>query len=84
MKAKKIRALSGFAGTAYLYELHTGQRVVASAANVPFSGPETLVFPADVNGKVTGWSEIGGGRGYMDCDRAIEEMEASGAAEWEV
>lgn len=80
MKAKKIRKLGGFAGTAYLYELHTGQRVVASATYVPLSGPETLVFPADSDGRVTSWTEIGGGKNYMDCDRAIEEMEARDAS----
>ena len=47
--------------------------VISSGTNVMFSGPETLIFPADEDGEVTSWCEIGGSRGYIDPDRAIRE-----------
>lgn len=36
--------------------------IVVSAALVLFSGPETYIFPADVNGEVTDWCEMDGSR----------------------
>lgn len=48
---------------------------VVSSVNAPFSGFETLVFPANADGKVTDWGEVAGGRG-MSREQAIAELEA--------
>ena len=46
--------------------------VIVSAANVPFSGPETYIFPADENGEVIDWVELGGSfRGALDHEQAL-------------
>ena len=57
-------------------EAHTAEYAVASGVHSAFfpHGPETLVFSADANGEVTDFGEIGGGKGYVDPDRAIESM----------
>lgn len=36
---------------------------VVSSINAPFSGPETLAFPATAEGDVTGYLEVAGWRG---------------------
>lgn len=51
----------------------TTEWVVVSAANVMFSGPEVLIFPADEEGVVTSWGEIGGYRGGLSHTVAIED-----------
>ena len=49
--------------------------VVVSAADVPFSGPETYIFPADFTGKVTDWSELPGSqRGEVSHADALADM----------
>lgn len=77
-----------FTGTAFLYRMDppltyqtyevdgTSERiteyVVASAADVMFSGPETYIFPADSDGEVIDWGELEGSfRGDLCCDEAI-------------
>lgn len=46
--------------------------VIVSAANVPYSGPETYIFSADENGNVTNWSELPGSyRGDLDHENAL-------------
>lgn len=51
--------------------------VIASAARVLFSGPETLVFAADESGKVRSWIGLPGSeRGTLDCDAAAERFAA--------
>jgi hypothetical protein len=46
--------------------------VVVSASNVPYSGPETYIFPADDQGAVLNWSELSGSfKGALDHDQAI-------------
>lgn len=67
-----------------VYELNPpvqGNKYVLASAVDPhplypseFAYPETLVFPSDEEGNVKDYGEIGGGRGYRDCDRAIREM----------
>ena len=51
MKAKRIKEMEGWKGRAYLYELDEPldghNYVIVSAAVVPYSGPETYIFPAD-------------------------------------
>jgi hypothetical protein len=36
--------------------------VIVSSANVPFSGPETYIFPANARGNVVNWGELEGSR----------------------
>lgn len=48
--------------------------VVVSAVDAMYSGPETLVFPADSEGNVASWGDIGGGRGYKDHSIALLGM----------
>ena len=67
-----VKELSGFQGRACLVE-HEGKHYVVSSADAPFSGPETLVFPADESGKVTSWTEVAGGR-QMTREEAIENL----------
>lgn len=74
--ARLIKELSGFTGTAKLYELSEplddATHVVVSAADVPYSGPETFIFPADAKGEVTGWGELDGSyRGGLSHDAAL-------------
>ena len=48
--------------------------VVVSAAIVDYSGPETLIFGADKNGKVLEWLELPGSfRGALDHVRALHD-----------
>ena len=71
-----LRQLDTFNGNARLYELsseigydidweteepaaHT-RFVAVSAVNVPFSGIETYIFPADADGNVLNWLELDG------------------------
>lgn len=47
--------------------------VVVSATNVPYSGPETYIFPGDDTGKITGWGELEGSyKGGLDHTKALE------------
>ena len=78
MEAKLVKRLTGgeFRGDARLYKLsdpldgHT--LVVVSAAVVPFSGPETYIFPANEQGEITDFGELNGsGRGYLDHREAL-------------
>jgi len=73
---KKIKDLSGFTGSAALFELSEpldGYKfVVASAANAMFSGPETYLFGANKNGVVQDWGELAGSsRGIYDHEAAL-------------
>ena len=36
---------------------------IVSETVVPFTGLETLIFPADAEGTITNWIEVGGGKG---------------------
>ena len=47
---------------------------VVSSIHAPFSGFETLVFPADSKGNITDWGEVAGGRGADRAD-AIADLE---------
>lgn len=49
------------------------EHFIASYADVPFSGPEVLVFPATVTGEVTDWLEVDGGRGYGSLESFLAE-----------
>lgn len=82
MYAYKIRDLDGFTGRATLYRVsdyvevegtdEVFQYIVVSATVVPSSGPETYIFPADENGKITDWGELPGSyRGGLDHAQAL-------------
>lgn len=80
-----VKQMEGFIGDARLYKLSeavdadgwansvvTTDYVVVSAVVVPFSGPETYIFPADGEGRITSWSEMKGSfRGGLDHARAL-------------
>jgi hypothetical protein len=51
-----------------------GKFFVVSSVYAMFSGFETLVFPADQEGKVTDWMEVAGGRG-MSRAKAIDDLD---------
>jgi len=75
--AKLIRVLMGFRGNAQLYEMNPPYEhhkyVVVSAADVPFSGPETYIFPADEKGTVVDWMEMDGSyHGGLSHQQALE------------
>jgi hypothetical protein len=49
--------------------------VVVSAAVVPFSGPETYLFPADEHGTITDWRELTGSqRGTLDHATVLSDL----------
>lgn len=50
-----------------------GNYFLASFSNVPYTGPEILVFPADKNGSVDDWGEVDGGRNYQNLAEFISE-----------
>jgi hypothetical protein len=50
----------------------TTEYVIVSAAVVPYSGPETYIFPANASGEVTDWGELDGSyKGGLDHDEAL-------------
>ena len=50
----------------------TSEYVVVSAVVAMFSGPETYIFPADADGRVTDWGELRGSfRGALDHEAAL-------------
>ena len=51
----------------------TSDYFVVSFADVPFSGPEVLVFPATSDGKIINWIEIDGGRDYSSLEMFLTE-----------
>jgi len=72
-----VKNLDNFTGDARLYKLDPpmdgNQYVVVSATIVPFSGPETCIFPSNEDGKVTSWGELYGSfRGGLDHQQALE------------
>lgn len=80
--------IKGFRGDARLYRLDpplthndyfdgeiTHEYVVVSAANDPYSGPETYIFPADEKGNVTSWGELTGSqRGTLDHEAVLSDL----------
>jgi hypothetical protein len=93
MQATFVRDLDNFQGEAKLYKLTPPLQyqpwddepatevefVAVSAVVAMFSGPETYVFPADEDGKLTDWGEMPGSfKGALDHQRAIDRLVASG------
>lgn len=76
-----LRKLDGFTGDARLFKLsepvetrggHKTDHVVVSATDAILTGPETYIFPADLNGKVTYWREMDGSfQGGLSHSEAI-------------
>lgn len=55
------------------YETATHVYVIVSAVVAFGQGPETYIFPADAEGKVTNWGELDGSfKGGLDHARALQ------------
>lgn len=77
--------LSGSGARQVLVRRGTRYFVVSSVV-APFSGYETLVFPADQEGNITDWGEVAGGRGVSRAgaiaDLAGATFGPDGEREW--
>lgn len=72
------KKLNGFRGDARVYHLSEpldgAEYVVVSAVVVPYSGPETYIFPADENGEIVDYGELDGSyRGGLDHELALAQ-----------
>lgn len=74
---KKKYKIIKFIGIDKALLLHDYKYFLASFADVPYAGPEVLVFPSNENGEVLEWIEVDGGRGF----RTLEEFLTSGILE---
>ena len=77
MKATFVKSVEG-QGHKALYKLNPPleghEFVVVSSVHAMFTGPETYIFPADKNGKVTNWGELPGSyRGGLNHIKALED-----------
>lgn len=68
--------LPEFNGSAALYKLDPpldgNEFVIISAAEVPYTGPETYIFPASEDGQIAEWMELDGSfRGGLDHAEAL-------------
>lgn len=73
--AKRILEIAG-RGTKILWELcpplEGNHYVITSSVDVPFTGPETYVFPATPAGEIVSWGELPGSyRGGLSAEEAI-------------
>lgn len=77
-----LRKLDDFRGDARLYILsepmthnyddEKSSYVIVSAADAPFSGPETYIFLANEDGEVINWGELDGSfRGGLNHEKAL-------------
>lgn len=57
-----------------LYKTNDNRYFVVSSVVAPFTGFETLVFPADAAGEVTSYLDFAGGRG-MSREEAVADLE---------
>lgn len=56
------------------YVTKHSEYVVVSAVHAMFSGPETYMFPADKDGNITDWGEIGASqRGTLSHETVLTE-----------
>jgi len=82
-----VRKLEGWKGDAALYKVeppvrysnydddeHETDYVIASSVIALYTGPETLVFPADQDGEAINMLEIGGGRGPLNHQWALSTL----------
>lgn len=60
-------------GRVLMRDRQTDKFYLMSWADVPFSGQEILVFPADAKGEVTSWLDVAGGRGitWMEAAQSL-------------
>ena len=60
-------------GRVLMRDRQTDKFYLMSWADVPFSGQEILVFPADAQGEVTSWLNVAGGRGitWMEAVQSL-------------
>lgn len=86
--AKFIKQIEPAAGDMRLYKLsepvkvndwedepETTEYVAVSAVIAAFTGPETYIFPANGEGKITEWGEMEGSyRGGLNHARALEGL----------
>jgi hypothetical protein len=80
-KATFVKNIEGWTADAKLYKVTPSVEhregeltayVIVSAAVVPFSGPETYIFPANEDGDVLNWGELDGSyRGGLDHEEAL-------------
>lgn len=50
--------------------------VIVSAASVPFSGPETYIFPATFDGRIASYGELSGSyRGGLSIETALSNAD---------
>ncbi len=50
--------------------------IVASASNVPFTGPEVYLFAADSTGEITEWGELPGSqRRTLDIEGVLRDLD---------
>jgi hypothetical protein len=67
-----VRNLTGYTGDAKLYNTTDQGYLIVSAVVVPYTGPETYIFPADEDGEITDWLELDGSfRGGLDHEAAL-------------
>jgi hypothetical protein len=84
--AKRLRKIEGWRAEAYLYELSEPVRyanrdgvegwthhVIVSGVLSMYAGPETYIFPADIEGRALCMIELypGSFRGAVDHDAAV-------------
>ena len=56
-------------------ETRTHEHVTVSAASVPFSGPETYIFPSDADGNFGDFGELNGSyRVGLDHEKALRGL----------
>lgn len=76
-----IRELDGYTGDACLVK-QNGKHYVVSTTSAFGIQRETLIFRANVEGNVTDWAEVGGGRG-IEREQALADFEREGPYSWE-
>ena len=79
MKATRIKTVEAASADQALYhcepDLDGHEFVVVSASIVPFSGPETYIFPADSAGRITDYGELEGSqRNCMSHTTVLEDI----------
>lgn len=81
--ATLVKEIEGWSGDARLYELsepigagdgESTRYVIVSAIVMPLTGPETYIFPADKDGEVKHFTELGGSyRGGVSHETALKD-----------
>jgi hypothetical protein len=81
VKATMVNKLSGWRGDARVFKMEPAyeghEYVIVSAADAPFSGPETYIFPTDnaVNDEPSSWGELPGSkRGTLSHYEVLSDL----------